>query len=88
MKRPTAHNRRIYGFAFGYAQISPYGETFIYPQNVIRNAVPKKDKKEGLENLKTEKVFIWKKSLPNNHSKKRDIQKGETLTTHDIMLFI
>ena len=56
-------NRWICGFAFGYAQISPYGETFIYPQNVIRNAVPKKDKKEGLENLKTEKVFIWKKSL-------------------------
>ena len=30
---------------------------FTYPQNVIRNAVPKKDKKDGRENLKTEKVF-------------------------------
>jgi len=40
---------------------------FTYPKNIIRNAVPKKDKKEGRENLKTEKVFIWKKSLPNNH---------------------
>jgi len=49
--------------AFGYAQISPYGETFIYPQNIIRNVVPKKDKKEGRENLKTEKMFICKKSL-------------------------
>ena len=39
---------------------------FTYPQNIIRNAVPKKDKKEGRENLKTEKVFIWKKVVANN----------------------
>ena len=54
-------NRWICGFAFGYAQIC--STNFTYPKNVIRNAVPKKDKKEGRENLKTEKVFIWKKSL-------------------------
>ena len=36
---------------------------FTYPQNVVQNAVPKKDKKEGRENLKTEKMFICKKSL-------------------------
>ena len=64
---------------------------FTYPRNVIRNAVPKKDKKDGRENLKTEKVFnmTMEKVVANNHSKKRDVQKGETLTTlNSIMLFI
>ena len=64
---------------------------FVCPQNVIRNAVPKKDKNDGRENLKTEKVFnmAMEKVVANNHSKKRDVQKGETLTTLDsIMLFI
>jgi len=45
--------------------------------------VPKKDKKDGRENLKTvktEKVFnmTMEKVVANNHSKKRDVQKGET----------
>ena len=64
---------------------------FVCPQNIIRNAVPKKDKNDGRENLKTEKVFnmTMEKVVANNHSKKRDVQKGETLTTLDsIMLFI
>ena len=39
-----------------FAQILP-SVNFTYPQNVVRNAVPKKDKKDGQENLKTEKVF-------------------------------
>ena len=53
---------------------------FIYPKNVIRNAVPKKDKNDGRENLKTEKVFnmTMEKVVANNHSKKRDVQMGET----------
>jgi len=39
------------------------------PQNVIRNAVPKKDKKDRRENLKTEKVFnmAMEKVVANNH---------------------
>ena len=42
---------------------------FVCPQNVIRNAVPKKDKKDGRENLKTEKVFnmTMEKVVANNH---------------------
>jgi len=42
---------------------------FFYPQNVIRNAVPKKDKKDGRENLKTEEVFnmTMEKVVANNH---------------------
>jgi len=42
--------------------------------------VPKKDKKDGRENLKTEKVFnmTMEKVVANNHSKKRDVQMGET----------
>ena len=42
---------------------------FTYPQNIIRNAVPKKDKKDGRENLKTEKVFnmAMEKVVANNH---------------------
>jgi len=42
--------------------------------------VPKKDKKDGRENLKTEKVFnmAMEKVVANNHSKKRDVQMGET----------
>jgi len=66
---------------------------FTYPQNVIRNAVPKKDKKDVRENLKTEKVFnmTMEKVVANNHSKKRDVQMGETplwTTLDSIMLFI
>ena len=42
---------------------------FTYPQNIIRNAVPEKDKKDGRENLKTEKVFnmTMEKVVANNH---------------------
>ena len=45
---------------------------FTYPRNVIRNAVPKKDKNDGRENLKTvktEKVFnmTMEKVVANNH---------------------
>ena len=42
---------------------------FTYPRNVIRNAVPKKDKNDGRENLKTEKVFnmAMEKVVASNH---------------------
>ena len=72
---------------------------FTYPQNVIRNAVPKKDKKDGRENLKTEKVFnmTMEKVVANNHevvTTEQDTRSSNRrntpfLTTLDsIMLFI
>ena len=41
---------------------------FTYPKNIIRNAVPKKDKKEGRENLKTEKGVYIEKVVANNRA--------------------
>jgi len=44
-----------------FAQIPPLAELRVSAKRY--QTVPKKDKKEGRENLKTEKMFICKKSL-------------------------
>ena len=63
----TSHNKRTYSYAS--LRQNSTKPNFACPRNVIRNAVPKKDKKDGRENLKTEKVFnmAMEKVVANNH---------------------
>ena len=46
----TSHNKRTYSYAS--LRQNSTKPNFACPRNVIRNAVPKKDKKDGRENLK------------------------------------
>jgi len=57
------------------------------PQMLSETLCPRKTKRMGDKTLKRKRC-LHVKSRCSQPSKKRDVQKGETLTTHDIMLFI